>query len=317
MDPPHGVYIISEDLSILLKDWSKRAFGREFDLDYAGILEKLAKAIRTGNAFDVVTISENAISEGIRSLLKEGSRPIVSVDPVYVPSGDQVHMLHVTRCVKCIGRDFEESGELFSRHGHPAIEVQIQRLAQYLRANATQIAEVDLADDVVFSGGVIKKVIGELAKKNIRVRRVVCGIAVVASKDPFQICHDLGTELCAAIRFPRNPNEVVVDEICERDFFVFAPMCGRTLFGAENNIGVPYLKPFGETGKWASFDQDENDDAVSQRLLRLNVEILEQMELQLGRSIRFQDLDRQPHGVRNPEIASEELLLHLRSFLHA
>ncbi len=242
-----------------------------------------------------------------RHLLDE-HRPIISIDPVYV---DSPHTLQVTRCVDL---DLEDLPGIWERPGHTPVEEQIASFARDLGASVDQIQDVVLVDDVVFTGGVMQTVIEQLGEVGLRVRRVVSGITICLDNhpDPFERCAALGATLETSFPFPEN-GEPVLDEICERDFCVFAPMTGRTVRGADGNVGAPYVMPFGRPSKWASMG--DAAPTVSRRILELNVELLDQVETLAGRHIVLHDLERQPWGIRHESVGGEVVLDHLRAHL--
>lgn len=310
MGEPESVYVVSEDLHVLLDRWSLERFGLAFELPYDRIREELADILSFGD-HRVLRVEASALSAGMARMLEGDRRPIISVDPVYCPSE---HMLQITRCVD---PDSLKGIEGFhSRYGFPHPDEQVAALVTELRNRyGDSHTEVTLVDDVVFSGKVVVEVIRRFAEHGIRVTRVVCGIAVAETreKDPFVMCAKLGATLEAVFSFGVDGTPTALDEICERDFFIFCPMCGRSAASDEVNLGFPYIEGFGDAGKWASFG--EHSTAVSRRLVDLNVRVLATMEAQLGRDITFGDLERYPVRVRHPEAEGESVRLHLLAYL--
>lgn len=307
--PQTQVYVVSEDLHLLLDRWSRGQFGTVFDLPYGEIRAELAEILAFGD-HRVVQVSAEQMADGIARLLDGERRPVISVDPVYYPTD---FMLQITRCVH--PDTFDSIDEFHARFGFPHPDEQMSSLVERLRESFNGAsAEVVLVDDVVFSGKVVAEVIRRLGGYGIRVARVVCGIAVVeqGGSDPFAMCAELSTALDAAYSFGTPGNPRALDEICERDFFVFCPMCGRSAVSDEMNFGYPYIEPFG-LGKWASFG--ERAQAVSARLTKLNVRVIEMIEGQLGRDLVFTDLDRLPVRVRHPEVDGDSVRLHLLAHL--
>lgn len=302
-------YVVSEDLKTLLDRWSLRQYGRILDLPYVDIRHRL-KEILAFDDHDVVQVSEQEMRDSMLALLENETRPVVSVDPVYWPAKD---MIHVTRAVHA--HDLSNAVDLFNRYGHASVDDQIRSVASSLGANGTgACVDAVLADDVVYSGDVMARLIGMLHGQGVDIVRVVCGIAVVeANSDPFALCRSLGAVLHAGRSFGIPGTQEAVDEICERDFFVFSPMCGRTLAYAEENVGVPYLFPFGKADKWASFG--DHAERVSRQLIRLNVDVLRMIEDELGEHVTFQDLERKPFRVRHQNVQGDRVLLHLETHL--
>ena len=154
-----------------------------------------------------------------------------------------------------------------------------------------------------------------LAGYGLDVVRVVCGIAVASEqgKDPRSVCEAFGAELDFVGLYGAQGEPEAVDEVCERDFFVFCPMTGRSFVNKDMDTGAPYIAPFGRPSDWASLDEFEWP--ISQRLIRLNADVLEMIEQHLGRPVIFNDLHRLPHGVRHPDVRSESVREHLLAHL--
>jgi hypothetical protein len=303
------VYVVSEDVHLLLGRWATQRFGRLLELPFEELRRRLCRILAFGE-HNVVFVSADTIMRGLDVKLRGEYRHVVSADPVY-RLGDL--MLHLTRCVD---EHLCALPGLYPRHGTPPKEAQYAAIARALNASSTSEVSVVLVDDVVFSGGVVRTIIHDLADRGVRVERVVAGIAVITSTvcDPFTVCQSLGAELEAVVTFGGPGRPCVVDEICERDFCVACPMHGRSFVNLESNVGAPYIAPFGRPADWASFGQ--HADAVSHDLIELNIWWLEQMEQEIGRPLRFDDLERKPFGVSHPDVADDAVRLHLEAHLH-
>ena len=79
--PQQKVYVVSEDLHLLLDRWSNERFGRVFDLPYSDIRAKLAEILAFGD-HRVLQVTADQMRDGIDRLLKGERRPVISVDPV-------------------------------------------------------------------------------------------------------------------------------------------------------------------------------------------------------------------------------------------
>ncbi len=215
-------------------------------------------------------------------------------------------MLHVTRC--CTNDGVDQEG-LRARFGHLEINEQLTTLAKRLEASADHPVEVTLVDDVIFSGGGIELIYRLGLPFSLVVKRVIAGI-VIRSECGKRL-ESLGIGYDAVRVFPEpGTSTPIIDEICERDFFVFAPMTGRTLADPKRDAGFPYVYPFGNAAKWASFGTMAK--IVSQRLIELNMDLLTEIEQTVGQPVRFDHLVREPMGVRTAHIATDRLLDHLQ-----
>ena len=82
----------------------------------------------------------------------------------------------------------------------------------------------------------------------------------------------------------------VIDEICERDFYPGVSLSGRLLVGNEN-IGLPYVLPFGNAEKWASIPT-EWQEPFSQFCIQQTIRLFKAIEHCSGRIVRCCDLAR-------------------------
>lgn len=301
-----ALYILSEDFDVLLRRWVRSRFGCELLLDFDPFRARLRDILRFGG-HELVCLPFEELRAGMLGLLERETRPVMSKDPVYAPSE---YMLQVTRCC-----DLERKSVLGlrARYGYPAVAEQIQALADRLGATLEHPVSVVVLDDVIFTGGGMVEIARMGAEVGLLVEHVIAGIAIA------ELCarplSDLGITMSAVHQFPgENESCRVVDEICSRDFFVFAPMTGRTLADPLRNAGFSYLEPFGDAARWASFGKCSA--RVSRDLLVLNIDLLAAIEKELGTSVCFGHLDREPLGVRFLDMGSERVLTHLRRHLH-
>lgn len=175
-------------------------------------------------------VSAQDLSTGLRRLVSQSALPVVSLDEVYVQNPT----------VKLgISRGVDESLETA---GYVPRSRSYATIAEQLDAVSELGSEVQLVDDVVFSGDMMSWLIEELAARSVRVRRVLAGIAI----DEGAIRLDrMGVELDAVRTF-----SAVEDEICERDLF-FARGSGRRMTNA--SINALYFDPVnGRPEQWAS-----------------------------------------------------------------
>jgi hypothetical protein len=307
-------YVISEDVHVLLGHWaSARGFqlpSPEFFRDMRSEMKK--QLLRY---FPVVEfVSEISFSKEFRRLLHETRHKLVSLDETYYPNGH-----FAIRMTRLIDRNFKnlilpDASSEGSRNGIP-LSRQIDAIASaFGEAGGT----VELIDDVVFSGGGIVRRIRELAARNIRVARVMTGVLVGAGKDAIQ-SEFPDVVVDAVCYYPE-----VIDEICERDFYVGVPLSGRTIgkiidgegLPTEPQVGVPYLAPFATPETffdWTSIDQKHFFD-WSSFCLRQSMLLWRAIELINGRSVHCSDFDRLPIGFSpDGEIVAElaEVLNHL------
>lgn len=259
------VYIISEDIQILMKRWAE---GYGFSLPSDSIFHCLRQEMLAflNQMFSAVEmVAEQELTKGIRKLVFESGIKPVSLDQVYTSCD---HNLSLTRCVDKNG----ENIGLRHRPGSTTFLAQIRELAG--------LREVALVDDVIFSGVLIERVIKILSLYDIAVPLVITGVGIAEGID--RINHT--REIQYVHRY-----ESVIDEICERDFYPGVPYSGRPVVGT--NTGMPYLLPFGKPGEWASIPHQWKAP-FSRFCIQQTIKLFEQIEKSSNRIVRCSDLER-------------------------
>mgnify|MGYP001570115688 CR=1 FL=1 len=223
-------YVVSADIETLLNDWAKRQgftlppadFFCDLRLEFTQLMREIFPSFEL--------LAEAELTAGVANLVKQSGLPQVSLDGVYFQSNAR---LDLTRCVSS---DNQDCG-LRRRSG------TISLLAQVRAIKASGLKNVVLVDDVVFSGELMTRVIVLLERIGVRVGAVCAGIGI---SEGTRRIEKLGRPVCCVRYY-----EEVIDQVCERDFYPGIPFSGRLLVGSDN-VGVPYLLPFGRPGKWAS-----------------------------------------------------------------
>lgn len=270
-------YVISEDICIILPEWGKPRKILIPDSNFFSRLRLQMKSLLEDIFGDqkVVLVPAAEIQAGLKKYVAATDFDIVSLDPWYY-RGD--YHLEINRVVDA---QLMNQGER-ERFGHLPIAKQIDRLRQ------AQIKEVALLDDVVFTGNNIADLIDKLQRQGIRVRLVIAGVAVA---EGIKKMKELGVKLEAVRRY-----ELIIDEICERDFYPGVPHSGRTVIGHNHNVGAPYLIPFGKPAEWASIPPAWVEE-FSRFCLRQSLELWQEIGQLNGRHITCQELSRLPRGI--------------------
>ena len=82
----------------------------------------------------------------------------------------------------------------------------------------------------------------------------------------------------------------VVDEVCERDFYLGIPYSGRSLMGGEN-FGLSYILPFGNPEAWASIP-NEYQKFFSIFCINQTIKLFEEIENSSNKIVDCSDIDR-------------------------
>lgn len=266
---PNKPYVVSADIKILLRDWSKN---RGFSLPPDDFFTKLRQEFSSRMKlifpnFELVT--EEELSEGLNKIINGNTVVPISLDRVYYQSEIQ---LDIARVIDATGN----SKGLGRRTDTPVL------LTQFRKLKSAGVAEIALVDDVIFSGDLIERVVGVIERIGIRVPNVYAGIGIkegitrLAQKDIQVICV--------------KTYDTVIDEICERDFYPGVPFSGRLVEGDEN-IGAPYILPFGNPNEWASIPT-ESQVSFSKFCFDQTIRLFEEIERVSGKIVMCRDLDR-------------------------
>ncbi len=266
-------YIVSADIYLLLKKWAeqknfvlpKKEFFNELRKEFSNYMLKIFS--------DFEFISEEEILEHMQTTTVRSNLPCVSLDPVYFCSNFSIEL---TRKVDSQGTN----KGLQRRFGSNSLLKQLAQLKSH------QIKEICLVDDVIFSGVFMERVIKLLSDVGINVPVVCAGIGI---KEGISNILSPKREIsCAKIY-----NEVV-DEVCERDFYLGIPFSGRSLIG-NKNVGLPYILPFGKPGKWASIPEN-SQKTFSDFCINQTIILFEEIQKNSNRKVRCSDIERKVLG---------------------
>ncbi len=175
-------------------------------------------------------VDANNLQQGINRLIKQSKLPVLSLDDRYtvaVPDG----RLGISRGVD---ESLNDIGYV-PRAGYVELERQFNT-AQKLGN------EVQIVDDVLFSGEMMLWIDKQLKQRDMRIGRVVCGIAIGEGVERLE---SQGISVDSVSYFAD-----VEDEICERDFFI-VPGSGRRIASTQQNA-LYFDTANANPTKWAS-----------------------------------------------------------------
>lgn len=231
-------YVVSADIYLLLGKWAKQ---KNFTLPCDEFFVKLRKefSIYISKIFpNFELISEKEILEHASNIVLNNNLPIISLDTIYF-SGD--FSIELTRSASLDGLD----KGLRCRFGSESLFKQLNVLKK------SGIREVCLYDDVIFSGVLAERIIRLLSILGINVLKFYSGIGIQEGIDKIENLFSI------EVNCSHTYNQVV-DEVCERDFYLGIPYSGRSLIGGDN-FGLSYILPFGKPGTWASIPNEYHD----------------------------------------------------------
>jgi len=163
--------------------------------------------------------------------------PIVSLDKIYItPDEENIFFLDCTRV--------SGSDEIISRKGI-SIERQIERIVSALPSK-----EIVLADDVVFTGSVLRYIINKFKEKGISVVGIISSISMNESFNYFN------SNLKYGLRTNFLLDDAVIDQVCERDFYFGIAGSGIMISDGDKMVKSPYFYPYGDPVGRASIKEE-------------------------------------------------------------
>lgn len=223
--------------------------------------------------------------------------PIVSLDRIYLKiDGTNIIFLDCTR--------LNNSKELVSRqepNKDNSLDNQIKSISNYLLSiNRTNIV---LADDVVFTGSVLKTIIEKFKQYGID----VIGIrSCISSYEGYNYFNNLPLGIKCGYLLGND----VIDQICERDFYFGIVGSGISVKTPISILKAPYFKPFGNPVERASIPL-EYEKYFSESCLTRSLILWEEIERLSKREILIGEL---PESIQNTD-KSKSIVKTLRKEL--
>ena len=285
-------YVFSQDVGYLLNSWAKRAnysipdtrpYQEEIVSELASIFPKL----------DV--ISERDLQDTAKETLnlsKKNGGVCLSMDRAYMPAIDKNNEVLYLETSRQVDANLNSTGLGTRKSSDLSIEQQLKKLAMKIGKRP-----VTIFDDVAFGGDTMLEILDKAKVAGLNVSDVSLGIATTEA-----LARIGQADYSCSSRFTYDQ---ILDEICERDFFVGAPFSGRTIMTEEGVKGAPYLKPFGLPVEWASIPQ-EAELTFSFACLSICLDFWRKSDKLSGWEIPTSTLSKPPVGFeKNLPISSE------------
>lgn len=174
--------------------------------------------------------------------------PIISLDKIYLRINNrETYFLDCTR--------LNNSSLLVSRNNPNnmySVDNGIKVLSNYLKEIGAK--EIILADDVVFSGNVLKTIIDKFNNNGISVIGITSS---VATKESFEY---FNKNLVLGLKTGFLLEKKVIDQICERDFYYGIAQSGISVLENNKVLKAPYFIPFGNPYERASIPKEKELD---------------------------------------------------------
>lgn len=184
--------------------------------------------------------------------------PIVTLDKIYLEPDEQY--IFFLDCTRVNG-----TNEIISRKSE-SLDSQIKRITEVLPSK-----EIILADDVVFSGSVIRSIIKRFRDYGIKVVGIISSICSYEGYEYFNKSLKYGIKTKVLML------EDVIDQICERDFYFGVAGSGIMISTGDGMYKAPYFKPYGNPYERASIPL-EYVDFFSRGCLERSLYLWEDMD---------------------------------------
>jgi hypothetical protein len=264
-------YVISGELE--LKSNSQQMILNEDRLNSAR--ESLTNDLEAMNK-NVVWVSAGDMRRSMNTQLSTSRLPVVALDEVYTVSPDLRFGLS-----RGVDQDLNDSGYA-ARSGYEPITNQLDRVSSLG-------SEIQLVDDVVFSGEMTAWVVEQLERRKVKVGRVVCGIAI---GEGVKRMGEMGISLESAFVF-----DEVEEEICERDLFMTRGSGRRVMNGGSNALYFDTKN--GRPEQWASLDPAKADQFFRNSLERSEKLVMPDTPMaQVGRFLGYRSTGTAREAIR-------------------
>lgn len=214
--------------------------------------------------------------------MRSAGIPVVSLDRIYADQSlngkSGQYFLDVTRVYHPNGVS-ELRGRLNSKYSELAPDEMVSGIARHLKANGYN--RIAMADDVIFSGGSVVTIAQNFERQNILVTDI---ISCVAIEGGMRALANSGIHTDSIYQYPN-----VLDQVCERDFFVGMSQAGVLMMADGSLKKCPYLMPYGDPMKRASIPAHLAMD-VSHDLLQLSADLWTGLEDLNSKKIYGRDL---------------------------
>ena len=149
--------------------------------------------------------------------------------------------------------------------------------------------QIVLADDVVFSGSVLRSIIKLFKENDIE----VIGISTcIARKDSYDY---FNSTLKCGIKTGYLMEKDVIDQICERDFYFGIAGSGISVLTNSKVVKAPYFLPFGNPVERASIPE-RYEKYFSDSCISRSIALWNEIERLSKRKILIKDL---PESIQN------------------
>lgn len=159
-----------------------------------------------------------------------------------------------------------------------SVDVQVENIVKSLNTN-----KIVLADDVVFTGSALRKIISKFKKYDVEVVGVISSICIEESYNYFN------DNLKGGLKTNYILENGVIDQVCERDFY-FGIAGSGILVNTDGCFSkAPYFKPFGSPYERASIPL-EYEDYFSEGCIERSIYLWENIDKKKNKETLISEL---------------------------
>ena len=218
--------------------------------------------------------------------------PIVTLDKIYIkPDEENIYFLDCTRV--------NQTNEIVPRT-KKSLDYQINNIVNNLNTN-----KIILADDVVFSGNVLKNIIRKFNNQGIEVVEI---ISAISTEEAYEYFKD---KLQYGIKCNYIMSNDVIDQICERDFYFGIAGSGIMIRTDNGLYKAPYFKPYGNPNERASIPK-EYENYFSKGCLERSIYLWEQIDLLRKENTKIKELPEKIINTKEDEEVVKTLKKELK-----
>lgn len=273
-------FVLSQDINYLLGDWSLRSGyripdPRPYQRELAGTIKSI---FPTSEIIGETELQETARETLLRSQKNNGV--CISMDRAYMPAVDIKGKAYYLDSSRQIDPDFNSVGLGTRSTTNLDLKSQLRAIQQVVGSRP-----VSIYDDVAFGGDTMLEILSLAKQAGLKVDTV--NLAISTSEAIAKITQ-AGYNCLVGYEY-----QTILDEICERDFFVGSPYSGRTIIQDDQTMGAPYISPLGLPVEWASIPERSATE-FSKFCLTLALKFWSESERLSGVSIPTKSLAKPP-----------------------
>lgn len=273
-------FVLSQDINYLLRDWAaEKGYRipdpRPYQRELAGEIKSM---FPVSEIIGEKELQETAKETLVRSEKNEGI--CLSMDRAYMPAVDVSKKAFYLDSSRQIDKNFNSIGLGTRDKSNPDLLSQLISIQKKVGTKP-----VDIYDDVAFGGDTMLEVLSLAKKSGLNIKNVNLAISTTEAIEKIT---KAGFNCLVGYEY-----KTILDEICERDFFVGSPYSGRTIIDGAETKGAPYLLPLGLPVEWASVPEKSAIE-FSQFCLTLALDFWTKSEKISGRNIPTNALAKPP-----------------------